>query len=583
MTPRRDRPERPSRVANAISARAAKRRAAAPAQAYRERHVPGLLRWVLSVIAATGEWAESTLVWLRREAPSGTPPVAEPGGRPVVIKGTAFPGDEKQYRLLAFDVRPGTGRLEVDYDWKPLGPSIPDNLLTQTIFDLGLWDEHGYRSAEGFRGWSGSRHKSVFLQADAAQRGYRPGAITPGTWHVDLGVAAVGPTGAEWTVRIQAKRNPEGPTAGQPTPEPDPVDPAHVARAEPGWYHGDFHMHSWHSNPHGPTPDEFVAFARAAKLDFLPVTEYVVGHHWVQYGRVQRDNPDLVIWPGREIVTYHGHVQSLGETPGFIEFRHGFEDVTIADIQREVRAHGALFGVNHPTTFPGPLFRNLCRGCEFELGDDIDWAAVDTIEVLTASALVDPKEYHLPDVGGLHIANPFSRTAIALWEKLLNEGHKITAVCGSDDKLGPNLGTCATAVYATELSRAAVIEGIRAGRAYVRTRGVAGSPALELAAVAPGQPQGAMGSIMAVDLATDVELRVTVTGGQGQTLRLVCNALDVDAVMVDADPFEHTFTVRRVAAAAEGPLGTWYRVETLDGRGRTTIANPVFLQAPASG
>src|SRR5262249_17710923 len=152
-----------------------------------------------------------------------------------------------------------------------------------------------------------------------------------------------------------------------------------------------------------------------------------------------------------------------------------------------------------------------------------------------------PEEYHLPDVGGLHIANPFSRTAIALWEKLLNEGHKITAVCGSDDKLGPNLGTCATAVYATELSRAAVIEAIRAGRAYVRTRGVAASPALELAAVAAGSgggpPGGTFGSVLAVDPATDVDLRVTVMGGQGQTLRLVCNALDVDAVIVDADPF----------------------------------------------
>src|SRR5438270_5546135 len=192
-------------------------------------------------------------------------------------------------------------------------------------------------------------------------------------------------------------------------------------------------MHAWHSNPRGPRPEEFVAFARAAHLDFLPVTEYVVGHHWAQYGAVQRANPDLVIWPGREIVTYFGHVQSLGETPGFIEFRHGFEDVNIRDIQKAVREHDALFGVNHPTTFPGPLFRNLCRGCEFELGDDIDWDEVDTIEVLTGEALVRPRDYQMPDVG-VPMANPFSRSAIDLWEHLLNRGHKITAVCGSDDK-----------------------------------------------------------------------------------------------------------------------------------------------------
>jgi hypothetical protein len=524
------------------------------------------------VLASLGDWAEATLVALRRRAPGGIVPVCEPGGPPVVIKGTAFPGDEKTHLMLPFDVRPGTARLEVDYDWHALPPVPADNPLTQTVFDLGLWDEHGYRSAEGFRGWSGSRHRHVFIQADVAQRAYRPGPINPGTWHVDLGIAAVGPTGAEWTVTVTAVR---GPTTGTPPP-PDPVDPTHVARPDPGWYHGDFHMHAWHSNPQGPTPDEFVAFARAARLDFLPVTEYVVGFHWGQYGEVQRKNADLVIWPGREIVTYSGHVQSLGETPGFIEFRHGFEDVNIREIQAEVRAHGALFGVNHPTTFPGPLFRNMCRGCEFELGGDIDWDAVDTIEILTGEALVSPAEYGLPDLGA-PIANPFFASAVDLWEHLLNRGHKITAVCGSDDKLGPKLGACATAVYARELSRGALIEGIRAGRAYVRARGVAHSPALDMTVEAPGQDIGTFGSVMLLDGAhATAHMTVIVTAGRGQVLRLVRNGDDLGAVPVDADPFRHSFSIGRVPG--EGPLGTWYRVETSDARGRTAIGNPVFLQ-----
>jgi len=561
---------------------AARKRAQAPARAYRENRIPGPVRWTLSVVAAVGDWAAATLVALRRRRTGGAPPVAEPDGDPVVIKGTAFPGDEKQYVMLPFEVRPGTGRLEVEYDWDALPPSVPDNLLTQTIFDLGLWDEHGYRSADGFRGWSGSRHKQVFLQADSAQRAYRPGPINPGTWHVDLGIAAVSPTGAEWEVTIRARRRavPAPATVREP-PVTGAVDPTHVARPEAGWYHGDFHMHSWHSNPKGPTPAEFVAFARAAGLDFLPVTEYVVGHHWEQYGQVQRDNPDLVIWPGREIVTYFGHVQSLGETPGFIEFRHGFEDVTIGDIQKAVKAAGALFQVNHPTTFPGPLFRNLCRGCEFELADDIDWNHVDTIEVLTGEAVVTPSEYELPDVG-VQVGNPFSSAAIDLWESLLNRGFKICAVSGSDDKKGPKLGTCATAVYASELSRPAVIEAIRAGRAYVRARGVAASPGLELEAVAAGQEAGTFGSVLhlagpGTDAAA-AELRVTVRDGDGQTLRLLRNGDELFTVPVTGDVFDHTFPVRR--HGGEGPLGTWYRVETFDRRSRTTIGNPVFLQEP---
>lgn len=489
-----------------------------------------------------------------------------------------MPGDERSYLLLPFDVPPETARVEVAYGWAPRRPAPPDNLLNRTVLDLGLWDEHGYRAAEGFRGWSGDRLPTVFVQADQASRGYRPGPIGAGRWHVELGVGAVGPTGADWTVDVRCTPGsglpPLGvlPRGARPFPsEPDPVDPAHVARPGPGWYHGDFHMHAWHSHPEGPAPAEVVAHARAAHLDFLPVTEYVVGHHWSEYGQVQRDNPDLVIWPGREIVTYFGHVQSLGETPGFVEYRHGFEDIRLRDIQVAVRSAGALFGVNHPTTFPGPLFRAYCRGCAFELGGEVDWGAVDTIEVLTGPALLEPRQLDFPSFGA-PLPNPFFPMAVDLWETLLNRGFRITAVCGSDDKLGTGYGTCATAVCAPELSRPALVEALRAGRAYVRARGVESSPSLELAV----DGGGTFGSVVDADTAV---LHVTVRGGAGQCLRLIGNGEELATVPVRSDEFEHEFRVGRLAG--EGPLGTWHRIETFDRRGLTTLGNPVFLRPPA--
>jgi hypothetical protein len=528
------------------------------------------VRWSLSVVASLGTWASDTLVRLRRRSIGGAPPACEPDGPPVVIRGTAFPDEERTYLVLPFEVRPGTTRIEVDYDWEVLPPALPENPVTQTVFDLGMWDEHGYRSAEGFRGWSGSRHRSVFVQADQAQRAYRPGPVNPGIWYVELGLAAVGPTGTEWTVTVRARTG----TVSDP-PLPRPVDPTHVANSEPGWYHGDFHMHAWHSTPEGPTPEEVVEFARAARLDFLPVTEYVVGHHWTQYGGIQDANPDLLIWPGREIVTYFGHMNALGETPGLIEYRHGFEDIHIRDIQTAVRAAGALFQVNHPTTFAGPLFQNFCRGCAFELDGEIDWDAVDTIEVLTSSALVHPSDYQLPDFG-VEIVNPFMRSAIDFWESLLNRGHRITAVSGSDDKRGPGLGSSATAVFADQLSRPALIEAIRAGRAYVRTRGVAGSPALDMTATTSDGQTGTFGSTLVLNRPGAVaQLTVTVTGAAGQSLRLVRGGDDLQTVPIPTDPFTQTFSISRIPG--EGPLGTWYRVETFDARSRTTIGNPVFL------
>ena len=85
------------------------------------------------------------------------------------------------------------------------------------MFDLGLWDQHGYADVDGFRGWSGSRQgrvangqTPVYVQQDVAQRGYRPGVIEAGTWYVEIGVAAVtpAPAGATWTASVTCTARP---------------------------------------------------------------------------------------------------------------------------------------------------------------------------------------------------------------------------------------------------------------------------------------------------------------------------------------------------------------------------------------
>ncbi len=247
----------------------------------------------------------------------------------------------------------------------------------------------------------------------------------------------------------------------------------------------DFHVHASHSNLQGPEGQALADEARARGLDVVPVTEYVTSQHWRELGPVQDANPDLVIWPGREIVTYFGHANALGETPSVLEFRHGFEGARLRDVQRAARADGALFQVNHPTTFPGPAFTSFCRGCEFTLGNDIDWDGVDTMEVLTGPVLVDPSLLGLPALPPL-IENPFMRPAIALWERQLNAGHRITGVSGSDSKgvepAGQRYGTSVTAIYSPALSRPAVVAALRKGHAYVRTRGVDASPEVEVTA-----------------------------------------------------------------------------------------------------
>ena len=475
-----------------------------------------------------------------------------PGAGPVAVEGTVRPSDAKTYELVPFEVLPGTTRIEVSYTWSP---------VAGTTIDLGLRDAAGPFTTAGFRGWSGSRHgrrhegqPAVHVQADTAERTYAPGPVEPGTWHVELGIAEVAPEGATWRVEIEAFDATVG-----PTPRPDPVDATHVARRDAGWYHGDLHLHGYHSHPEGPEPEEMVGFARAAGLDFVPVTEYVVGRHWDELGATQRAHPDLVIWPGREVITYWGHAIVLGETPSTLEYRHGFEGISLADVQRASVDDGALFGIAHPTIYPEADWGSFCRGCEFQLTDDIDLDRVHTVEVVTGPAAPGGHE------------NPFVGTAIAYWHDLLRRGHKITAVSGSDDKLGSRYGQTATAIHARQLSRARLAEALRAGHAYVRALGVEHSPRLGLTAHAGGAT-ASFGDSLAAER---VEVELRVEGGRGQLLRVLCDGDEVDLVPVRTDDWTHRFVADR--RATSGPLGTFWGFETVGGVSRTAIANPVFL------
>jgi len=472
---------------------------------------------------------------------------------------------------LPVAVAAGTTRIEVGYSWTSNGPETD---FEKTVVDLGLWDEDGPHATAGFRGWSGSRQGKVaegqapiFVQADSAERGYVPGPIDAGTWYVELGFGAVHDAGATWHVTVRCLAVPTGPVW-----TPDPVDPSYVARNEPGWYRADLHLHAYHSNPKGPDPASMIEFARKAKLDIVPVTEYVTNTHWGQLGATQRANPDLLLFPGREVITYFGHVIVLGETPSTIDYRQGFEGVDLRDIQRDSVNDGAVFSIAHPTIFPGEALQAFCRGCEFRLADHVDWDLVDTLEVVTGPAIVDPATFDRAAPGAAGIANPFVASAIDLWESLLQQGHRITAVSGSDDKLGPDYGETATMIHAESLSRPAVVDALRAGHAYVQTLGAAGSPTYDIDAATPDGTHGTFGDTL---VGTSATMDVTVNGANGQTLVVSRDGTEVQRIPVTSDPFSTSIAIDR--DPGEGPLGTFWRVDIAGDVTLTAVGNPIFL------
>jgi hypothetical protein len=66
------------------------------------------------------------------------------------------------------------------------------------------------------------------------------------------------------------------------------------------------------------------------------------------------------------------------------------------------------------------------------------------------------------------------------WAEMLNKGHRLVAIGGSDEhtpdeQRDRQMGRPATVIYAAELSETALLDGLRSGRVNVRARGPQGS------------------------------------------------------------------------------------------------------------
>jgi hypothetical protein len=117
--------------------------------------------------------------------------------------------------------------------------------------------------------------------------------------------------------------------------------------------------------------------------------------------------------------------------------------------------------VNHPVLDLG----DECIGCAWRLVDETPWHQVVALELIT---------------GNFDIAvQAFVPRVIALWDQLLDQGHRIAIVGGSDDHragtdTGPRasaIGSPTTLVLADNLSEAAIIDALRKGRTIVQLSG----------------------------------------------------------------------------------------------------------------
>ncbi|MBI4704242.1 MAG: CehA/McbA family metallohydrolase [Deltaproteobacteria bacterium] len=466
--------------------------------------------------------------------------------------GTFSPAQSGSYHDQQFLVPEGTAAVHVSYSYSSTGEA---GALFANVVDIGIYDPLG------LRGWSGSAKSSfsVALSAEKTTDGYVAGPMPAGPWLVEVGAAYVNAgSSTSWQVTVETE-----PGSGAPFAAPSWQE---VTLGGAGWYAGDLHCHSTHSDGAQP-PAQVFAYARQRGLDFIALTDHnaFTGHY--EMHALQEQYDDILLVRGLELTSYRGHANVFGLT-GYQDYHAtepGYDIGTVIDAIHEA---GGLFSVNHPD-LPGA---EPAPGAKVSGGwtvEGTDWSQIDLIEVLNGGATL----------GGA-VVNPFNAAAIEHWDKLLSEGRHVFAVGGSDDHLAGQgstdespsyapIGTPTTVVYAAQWSEQGILAGLRAGRAYIRAESPLG-PDLFVTADCGGPP-ATMG-----EEATGPWCRVTgrAVGGTGQRLVLVHDAQIAGEAVAQGDDFSHDF--ENLVPAKQ----SYVRLELRTEEGLLlALTNPVFLRS----
>ncbi|WP_164716196.1 CehA/McbA family metallohydrolase [Streptomyces sp. WAC 06738] len=395
------------------------------------------------------------------------------------VTGHLEPG-APDFVYLPVDVPRGVREIHVAYRYDR--PQVPAG-TTGNALDIGIFDERGtHDGGRGFRGWSGGFRTEFAISADRAATtpAYLPGPVRAGRWHVVLGPYTIAPRGLDYEVTITLRYGPAGETA------PPRFPPERAKGRGRAWYRGDCHLHTVHSDG-ARTPAETAAAARAAKLDFLTTTEHNTSSGHAAWDGLWGD--DLLVLCGEEVTTRNGHYLAVGTDPGvFVDWRYRARDDAYPRYVRQIHAAGGLVVPAHPNC---PFV-----GCQWKFG----YEGADAVEVWNGPWTTDDE------------------LAVAAWDNALTAGREgggpmdwLPAVGNSDaHRDGQVVGLPQTVVLADDLSRQALLAGLRAGRSWLAE---SADVDLEFTASGPRGEHAGIGERLRAAADGKVTVRLKVTGG----------------------------------------------------------------------
>jgi hypothetical protein len=377
----------------------------------------------------------------------------------------------------------------------------------------------------------GARHnnpdQSLSITEYTATPGYTLGKLQAGTWTVFIDTHRIlPPEPIQYTLEIEMSdeliEKVALPAKGITKPR------------GPGWYRGDLHGHTLHSDARWNVPD-FAKYARDYKLDFVTLTDHNTVSALAQLDSLAGD--DLLTMGGNELTTYYGHALALGVRE-WQEWRVG-TGITMMQIAKQVKTKNGIFIIAHPHSVGDPE----CTGC--------DWSYKDMMPGIAR---------HIEIWNGSWAGDSGNERGLRRFYQWLNEGYRMVATAGTDihgPMEDPQPGF--NQVYADELNEGEILKAIQQGHLYLSS-----GPRLEFTANNQDE-QVMIGDIISGTITLFISWS---------------ECSDDDGVRLIADGN----IIKEIQANGQGKLeylhqkATWYAVEIRSKDGlMKAITNPIFM------
>ena len=449
---------------------------------------------------------------------------------PIVMTftGTLTKDDSKTFHPYSFYVPEGTTNIHIDFEFSPF---YAEGRIHRNQINVSVNDPNHVRGV-----WCIINEVGIDINGIQSTPGFRTEAIQTGQWTAFVDSHRIlPPTTVHYTMTVTL-------TSDELMIDPVEYDGSQrVAKAEAGWYRGDLHGHTIHSDGRWDVP-EFTEFQRNRGLDFVSLTDHNIISGLNQH-RSQTEDGFLAMG-GMELSTFNGHMLALGGYHWY-EWRLDIEEGTnITRIMQNVIDRGDLLIIAHPMSPDEPF----CSGCMWTFEEARPGVALG-VEVWN---------------GFWHMFNQEGLQQYYAW---LNQGHRLICTSGTDIH-GPHpLDTTRRAgfnvVYAEELSEKAILDALRKGHSYISA-----GPELLLTAETESGKTAMVGDLLP-DETTTFKL-VWNDAHEGDILHIITDGQVDDELTVDLSG-EHEWTI---------PAGQakWVSVELRDNKGDMwALTNPIFL------